>query len=231
MQGMNLAGPVEFGAEILVFWLLFLIVLPGLAIIGVVALLIAAKRYLAERGMPEVAGGKRRRSWQFLAIVGIVLTLPFIGWRIQDYLSYRRAVESRLRYLEDVGFVIYEPAGPPPGYEPDADVNPYRNPPYVEHHMGNGVVMTQFALSPGVERFLRVEGPCDPSGALMYLTLKTGPAQPPGYAPPGCRLLFETPDGHLVHGPGAGSDHSGRRDVHNLRRHGDRPALHRDVRR
>lgn len=197
----DLAGPVEFGAEAMLFFLLILVVFPAMAVAGVIFLILGVMRWRKNQIPVEPGTVVARKSPTLFIVLGLVLIIPFGSMRVKNYLDYREAVETRQTYLNAIDFEIYQPSVLPVGYELDVSVNSFRDPPYIEHFMGGGVVMTQFEHTENVDSFFRDDRPCDPSAALSFLVLGTTPGPRRGYIPQLCERVV-TPSGREVSGPG-----------------------------
>jgi hypothetical protein len=197
-----LAGPVDFGATFGLYLLLVLVVIPGLAIAGVGLLLLALIRHLrARREVTYDDRARRRTKW--FAIAGALMCLPIAAFIGNELWSHRQAIELQEKYLVNLDFDIYEPTVVPPGYQTQGDVNTFREPPYIDYYMTDGLHVTEFEYTDEVQPFLDPDGACDPGAALMYLTLYGGPSQPdPASVSTPCRRQITTPGDRVLYGNG-----------------------------
>ncbi|HWC14284.1 MAG TPA: hypothetical protein VG929_06790 [Actinomycetota bacterium] len=198
-----LAGPVDLGPGFALYLLLVIIVIPGLAIAGAVLLVIALARHLRHRNGETLDDPKAQRRTRRFAIAGGLMCLPMAILVGNQVLSYRQAVESQEKYLTQLEFDIYEPTVVPPGYRVQGDVNTFRDPPYIDYYMADGVHVTQFEYTPDVEPFLNPDEACDPEEALSYLILNGGELEPTASpTAAACRPLMTTPGGRVLYGTG-----------------------------
>ena len=196
-----LAGPVEFDPATGLLLLLMLVVIPGLAVAGVVLLLVALSRHLRKTTGTTSEDLRARRRTKRLAIAGGLMCVPMVvllGVQLWFRLQFR---EMQTEHVANLGFVVYEPTYVPPGYRIEGDTNPFRDPPYVDYYMTDGLHVTQFEHTSQVGGFLDTSGVCDPALAIGYLIGGTASLPTPTATLP-CRALVTTAEGYVLYGTG-----------------------------